>query len=83
MGPMACLHHLAPKTVPWRQGASLHDAICRARRPRVKKEAAKKSLGREKAPPHSMRHHGKTARCLRPRCVDPIEDKFPTSTESR
>ena len=37
----------------------------RAGRPREKKEATKKSLGREKTPLRSLRHHGKTACCLR------------------
>ena len=47
-GLMACLHHLNPKTVPWHQGARPRSVIHRARRLRVKKEAAKKSRGREK-----------------------------------
>ena len=80
---MERLHHLCPKTESWRQGARPHGATCRVRRPPKKKEAAKKSLGHEKTPPRSLRHHGKTACRLRWRRTDPIKDKFPTSTESR
>ena len=67
---MACLHHLDPKTVPWHQGARLHGVIHRARRPCVKKEAAKKSRGREKLHLRSLRHLVKTVRLLRRRRVD-------------
>ena len=77
---MARLHHLCPKTVPWRQGAQPHGTTRRVRRPRKKKEAAKKSLGHEKMPLHSLCHPGKTACRLRRWCADPIKDKFSTST---
>ena len=80
---MERLHHLCPKTESWRPGAGPHDATCRVRRPRKNKEAANKSLGREKTPPCSLRHHGKTACRLQRQYADPIKDKFPTSTESR
>ena len=80
---MERLHHLCPKTESWRQGARPHGATCCVRRPRKKKEAAKKSLGHEKTPPHSLRHDSKTACRLRWRCADPIKDKFSTSAESR
>ena len=80
---MERLHHHCPKKESWRQGARPHGATCRVRRPHKKKEAAKKSLGREKTPPRSLRHHDKTACRLRWRCADPIKDKFPTSAESR
>ena len=46
-GLMACLHRLDPKTVPWHPGARLHGVIHHARRPRMKKEAAKKSFDRK------------------------------------
>ena len=58
---MACLHHLCLKTVPWHQGARLCGVIHRAQRPRVKKEAAKKSHGREKLHRRSPHHLVKTA----------------------
>ena len=67
---------LAPKRRP-------HGTTCRVRRPCKKREAAKKSLGHEKTPLRSQRHHGKTARRLQWRCADPIKDKFSTSVESR
>ena len=62
---MERLHHLCPKTVPWRQGPWLHGTIHLARCPRAKREAAKKFLGREKLHLHSPRHIVKTARYLR------------------
>ena len=80
---MERLHHLCPKTESWHQGAQPHDATCRVRRSHKKREAAKKSLGREKTPPRSLRHHGKTVCRLRRWCADPIKDKFSTSAESR
>ena len=80
---MERLHHLCPKTESWRPGARPHDATCHVLRPCKKKEAAKKSHGCEKTPPHSLHHHGKTVCHLQRRCSDPIKDKFSTSTESR
>ena len=58
---MACLHHLSPKTVSWHQGARLRGVIRRARRPRAKREAAKKFRGCEKLHLRSPRHLVKTA----------------------
>ena len=57
---MECLHHLCPKTAPWRQGAQLHDATRRVPRPRVKKEAVKKSLRRKKMLRPSSHHRART-----------------------
>ena len=54
---MACLHHLCPKTAPWHQGVRLRGVTRRARCPRAKREAAKKSLGREEL-------HQRFPRCL-------------------
>ena len=59
-GFMACLHHLNPKTVPWHQGVRLRGVIRPARRPRAKREAAKKFRGREKLHLRSPRHLAKT-----------------------
>ena len=73
---MERLHHLRPKTVPWRQGAWPHGAIHHARCPRAKREAAKKFLGREKLHPRSLRRLTKTARYLRWRHVDLIKTKL-------
>ena len=67
---MACLHHLNPKTVPWHQGAGLSGVIHHARHPRVKKEAVKKSRGREKLHRRSPRHLVKTACRLQWRSAD-------------
>ena len=58
---MACLHHLCPKTVPWHQGARLRGVIHHAQCPCAKREAAKKSRGREKLHLRSSRHLVKTA----------------------
>ena len=80
---MERLHHICPKTESWLPGTRPHGVTCRVRRPRKKKEAPKKSLGREKTPPRSLRHNGKTACHLRRRCADPIKDKFFASTEFR
>ena len=62
---MERLHHLCPKTVPWQQGARPHGMIHHARCPRAKREAAKKSPGREKLHLRSPRRLAKTARYLR------------------
>ena len=80
---MERLHHLCPKTESWRPGTQPHGAYCHVRHPHKKKEGSKKSLGREKMPPHSLCCHGKTTRRLRRLCVDPIKDKFSTSAEFR
>ena len=58
---MARLHHLCPKTMPWCQGARPRGVIRHARCPRVNREAAKKSLGREKLHVRSPRRLAKTA----------------------
>ena len=73
---MACLHRLNPKTVPLHQGARLRSVIHRARRPRVKKEAAKKSRGREKLHLRSPRHLAKTVHRLRRCSVDLVKTKL-------
>ena len=73
---MACLHHLNPKKVPWNQGAHLRGVIHRARRPRVKKEAAKKSRGREKLHLCSLRHLVKTAHRPQRRSADLVKTKL-------
>ena len=62
---MARLHHLCPKTVPWHQDAWPRGVIRHARCPRMKREAAKKSQGREKLHPHFPRRLVKTVRRLR------------------
>ena len=62
---MERLHHLCPKTAPWRQGARPHGVIRHVRCPRVKREAAKKFPGREKLHLRSLRRLAKTARYLR------------------
>ena len=69
------VRHLSPKTVPWLQGAWPLDVTHRVQRPRDKKEAAKKSLGLKKAPPCSLRWHGKIACSLRRRCASAIKSK--------
>ena len=55
------LRHLLPKKAPWLQGARPLDVTHRVRRPRGKKEAAKKFLGLKKALMCSLNYHGKTA----------------------
>ena len=65
--PKACLHHPSPKTVPWHQGVQPRRAIRHDRCPRAKREAAKKSHGREKLHPHFPRHLVKTVHRLQ-RC---------------
>ena len=67
---MERLHHLCPKTVPWHQGARPHGVIHHARCPRAKREAAKKSRGREKLHLRSPRHLVKTAHRLQRRSAD-------------
>ena len=66
---MACLHHLSPKTAPWHQGARLCGMIRRARRPRAKREAAKKFPGRKRMLPRSQRDRDKTVCRLQWRCA--------------
>ena len=61
---MERLHHLSPKTAPWRQGVRPLGVTHRAQLPRDKKEAIKKSLSLKKAPPCSLHQHNKTAYCL-------------------
>ena len=62
---MERLHHLCPRTVPWRQGARPHGVIHHDRCPRAKREAAKKFLGCGKLHLRSPRHLAKTARYRR------------------
>ena len=45
---MERLHHLRTKTVPWHQDTRPRSATHRAKHPRVKKEAIKKSLGHKR-----------------------------------
>ena len=59
---MVRLCHLCPKMVLWHQGAWPHGVIHHAWCPRAKREAAKKSLGREKLHPRFPRRLVKTAR---------------------
>ena len=73
---MACLHHLSPKTVPWHQGARLRGVIRRARRPHAKREAAKKSRGREKLHLRSLHHLVKTAHRPQRRSTDLVKTKL-------
>ena len=73
---MACLHHLCPKTAPWHQGAWLRGMIRRARCPRAKREAAKKSRSREKLHLRSPRHLLKTAHRLQRRNADLVKTKL-------
>ena len=75
-GLMACLHRLNPKTVPWHQDVRLRGVIDRARRPRVKKEAANKSRGREKLRRRSPCHLVKTACRLQWRSADLAKTKL-------
>ena len=75
-GLMACLHHLSPKTAPWHQGARLRGVIRRAQRPHAKKEAAKKSRGREKLHLRSPRHLVKTTRRPQWRSADLVKTKL-------
>ena len=76
MGLMVCLHRLDPKMVPWHQGVRLRSVIHRARRPRVKKEATKKSRGRKKLHQCSPRHLVKTAHCPQRRSTNPVKTKL-------
>ena len=76
-GLMACLHHLSPKTEPWHQGTLLRGVIHHARRPHAKREAAKKSRGREKLHLRSPCHLVKTARRPQQRRVDLAKTKLP------
>ena len=73
---MEPLHHLCPKTAPWRQGARPHDAIHHARCPRAKREAAEKFLGCEKLHLRFPRRLAKTARYLRWRHAGLIKTKL-------
>ena len=57
---MERLHHLCTKTAPWRQGVRLPDVTRHIPRPRVKKEAVKKSLDRKKTLCRSWRHCART-----------------------
>ena len=75
-GLMACLHHLCPKMEPWNQGARLRGMIHHARRPRAKREAAKKFRGREKLHLRSPRHLVKTAHRLQRRSADLVKTKL-------
>ena len=73
------LSHLLPKKAPWLQGARLLDVTHRVQRPRGKKEAVKKSLGLEKAPPCSLHQRDKTACCLWQWCAGTIKSKLRVS----
>ena len=73
---MARLHHLCPKTVPWRQGTRPHGMIRHVRCPRAKREAAKKSLGREKLDLRSPRRLVKTVRRPQQRRADLIKTRL-------
>ena len=79
---MERLHHLCPKTESWLPSARPHGMTCRVRRPRKKKEAAKRFHGHEKTPPRSLRHHSKTVCRLRWRCAEPVKRKLSTSVKS-
>ena len=61
---MERLHHLCPKTAPWRQGVRPPGVIHRVGRLCAKKEATKKSLIRKKTLLHSRCHYGKIVRHL-------------------
>ena len=69
------LHHLWPKTAPWREDTRPRGATRRAKHPRVKKEAVKKFLDRKRMLHHSSHHRaritccGKAPHCLSWRCV--------------
>ena len=80
---MAYLHRHDPKMVPWHQGARLRGVIHRARRPRVKKEAAKKSRGREKLHRCSSLHLVKTACRLQCRSADHAKTKLHLKSRPR
>ena len=80
---MERLHHLCPKTAPWRQGAHPLGMTCRVQRPGEKKEVVKKSLGLKKAPPCSLHRHDKTAYCLWQRCAGTIKSKLRVSKGPR
>ena len=58
---MQHLHHPCTKTAPWRQGAQFRGATRRAKRPRVKKEAVKKSLDRKRTLHRSSHRHDRIA----------------------
>ena len=73
---MACLHRLDPKMVPWHQGTRLRGMIHRARRLRMKKEAAKKSHGHEQLHLRSLRHLVKIACSLEWRIADLAKTKL-------
>ena len=73
---MERLHHLCPKMVPWHQGARPHSVIHHARCLCVKRETAKKSLGREKLRPRFPRRLVKTAHRPRRRHADLIKTKL-------
>ena len=62
---MERLQHLCLKMVPWHQGARPHGTTHHARCPRAKREAAKKSHGREKLHPRFLHCLVKTVRRLR------------------
>ena len=62
--------------VPWYQGAWLRSVIHHAKCPRAKREAAKKSHGREKLHPRSLRRLVKTAHRPQRRRMDLIKTKL-------
>ena len=61
---MERLHHLRIKTAPSHQDARPRGVTRHAGRPRMKKEAAKKSLGRKKTLLRSQHRSTKTVRHL-------------------
>ena len=65
---MEHLHHLCTKTAPWRQGARLRGVTHRIRRPRVKKEAVKKSLDRKRTLRHSSHCRARIVCCGKAPC---------------
>ena len=73
---MACLHHVCPKMVPWHQGVRPRGVIHHARCLRAKREAAKKSRGREKLHLRSPRHLVKTAHRPQRRSADLVKTKL-------
>ena len=67
------LLHLSPKTVSWLQGARPLDVTHRIQRPHDKREAAKKSCGREKL---HLRYLVKTAHRPQRRSADLVKTKL-------
>ena len=73
---MEHLCHLRVKMSPSHQDARPRGVTHRAGRPRVKKEAARRSLGRNKMLLHSQHRHVKTVRRLRWRRAGLIKSKL-------